>query len=603
MNHAPIDSSPVRLHQLFHEHPLLRVPEFQRTYVWRTKPNTELPRFWSDLTGLWDGEGGAPLFLGAVVLHRIAEGGFGHPTRYDIIDGQQRLLTLYLCLTAIAEAYQDAGEEGSAGDIAQQYLFLQLADFKNRPQITPAIHDSNQFNRIVTSIKHPPPRIDEIGHGDTVGTLYEAWQWIREQVRDFAKDPESETGLSTVRLELLQSKLVEQTHLVVISVFDKATAHQVFERLNKGGKRLDDIDLVRNFVFSTLAADSHGIGANFYNTQWNRFEQRLGDRAAEFWYPLALIRNPKATKAGAYTSLQHRWMDEGFTHGLTGQMLANRIMDDLREFQEPFREIAGLSDQSLLDEASALAVRRLRRANVPTMTYSFFLPLIKARRAGEIEAERFALFCEIVEAAVARRVLEGREMTAFQQAFKDLRWEDLSSEKLLRWLQEKLKLPTDDELRQGILTQNLYKMSRCRYVLTEYERWQDDGQQLAPTDTNQFHVDHVLPQKFDPKDWPGGRQEEYQNLLHTWGNLVLLPPKMNMAKSAAEYTQIRPQLSKPGGVPFRSTGTLVDEFETWTAKSIRERGEQLADWAIHRWPSTIEGFMDPERAKRLLQAK
>ena len=597
----PIDSEPITLHKFFNEHPRLRVPEFQRTYVWRTSPNTELPRFWNDLSGLWDGDGGAPLFLGAIVLHETKSGGFQAPDEYDIIDGQQRLLTLYLFLTAIAEAFQDAGDTGSATNLQQQYLLMQLSGFSKQPQFISAIHDSNQFNQAVLSLRHPIPQVPR-GYGSKNGRLSEAWIWIRRRVREFAGDPREESGLSCAKLSDLQAKLVAQTHLVVIRVFDKATAHQVFERLNKGGKPLDDIDLVRNLVFGTLSATSPEEGGAFYNASWDPFEQKLGKHAKEYWYPLALIRDEKATKAGAYTALQTYWLKEAFTDGQTGSQLAQKIMSDLGEYIHPFQAITGIDVPTELLAAERIALSRLHRAEVPVMTYGFFMQLIQARLQESVTSTDFLLFCEIVETAIARRVLQGIEMNAFFQAFKGAWQNHNTPAALLAHLTDKLKLGNDDDLRQGILTANLGLMKRCRFILTEHERWDPKGAKHLPTDTEAFHVDHVLPQKFVAKDWPDVSSADHQQLIHTWGNLAMMTPTQNIAKSAKEYAKVRPDLAEPGGVPFRTTGELVKQHQSWDAHTIRVRAGQLTEWAIERWPLTLEGFQDTERAKRLVAA-
>ena len=601
MPNSPIDSEPLTLHKLFNDHPRLRVPEFQRNYVWRTAPNTELPRFWDDLTGLWDGDGGAPLFLGAVVLHQTTAGGFATPDEYDIVDGQQRLITLYLCLVAVAEAFQDAGDIASAKNIEQQYLLLQLSQYQDQPQILPAFHDTAQFNDIVLTLNQPKPQI-QVGVGKSEERLAEAWRWIRKKVRDYAADRTAEYGLSLGNLSALQEKLVGQTHLVVIRVFDKATAHQVFERLNKGGKPLEDIDLVRNMVFSTLSASTPQQGAAFYGADWDPFEEALKDRAKDYWYPLALIRNDKATKVGAYTSLQHWWLDQQFTQGYTGHRLASMIMDDLTEYLEPFQAITGIKQPAGLGTDEWRALRRLHRAEVPIMTYRFFMELVKARVDGQVGRADFIMFCEIVESAIARRVLRGMEMNAFQQAFKDAWKPGLTGQDLWALLADKLKLGTDADLRQGVMSAELYKMKRCRWVLTEFERWIPDGNKLLPTQSDEFHLDHVLPERWNPDAWPGVTTEEHQLLRHTWGNLALLTPKQNIAKSAKDYRAARERLVKPGAMPFRSTGELLSHNPAWNADRIKGRSDFLADWAIMRWPSTIGGFRDPERAKRLAAA-
>lgn len=599
MSAAPTESGSLSLHAFLSDlKPHLRVPEFQRHYVWG---QTELSRFWRDFTVSWKGEGATPYFLGAIVLHRTAESGAFRPAKYDVIDGQQRLLTLYLTLVAIAEAFQSVGAEELAADVEREYLLLQKKDFKNQPAIVPAIGDTKQFNGALVNLSFPNP-IMLSNVGEPVGELQNAWQWLRKKVSNHARDQKAESGLSRERLEELYERLVEHSHLVMIEVTDKRIAHQIFERLNRGGKRLEDIDLVRNAVFSELPESQPLAAKSFYELHWDPFEDSLADKNKDYWYPLALIRVPEATKAGAFESLQQYWWSESFGRGETGPALASRIMASLTEYVEPFRAITGLETPSGLDADSRRALRRLHRLEVPTMAYDFFLDLIRSRLDGTVDAERFVLLCEIVEAAIVRRVLRGIEMSAIQGAFKS-RWKaGLEPEDYLATIVERMKIGTDEELAEGVLRAELYNMKRCAYVLTEYERWLEFGNQINPEDTQDFQVDHVMPQRPDWGDWPGVLPEEHEAVKHSWGNLVLLPAELNHWKSAKGYVEASEKLTQPGQIPFRSTGQVFSDYREWSINAIRDRGEKLAEWAVMRWPRNIEGFLDPERAKRLRSA-
>lgn len=75
--------------------PHLSIPRYQRPYSWR--PATAL-QLLDDIHDAWR-KGGASYVLGAVILHR--EG-----SRLDVVDGQQRLLTLAL-LTALLDGEHD----------------------------------------------------------------------------------------------------------------------------------------------------------------------------------------------------------------------------------------------------------------------------------------------------------------------------------------------------------------------------------------------------------------------------------------------------------------------------------------------------------------
>lgn len=65
----------------------ITIPDYQRIYCWDSKRVTDL---WNDLSAMPD----SPYHLGTVVLHHNGD-------KYDVIDGQQRLVTLTLILRAL----------------------------------------------------------------------------------------------------------------------------------------------------------------------------------------------------------------------------------------------------------------------------------------------------------------------------------------------------------------------------------------------------------------------------------------------------------------------------------------------------------------------
>jgi hypothetical protein len=74
---------------------IFAVPYFQRPYKWK-KPR--LDQFEADLLALVDDES-LTHFLGAVIIHGRRSSP-SDPTLYEVIDGQQRITTIYLYLSA-----------------------------------------------------------------------------------------------------------------------------------------------------------------------------------------------------------------------------------------------------------------------------------------------------------------------------------------------------------------------------------------------------------------------------------------------------------------------------------------------------------------------
>lgn len=96
------------------------VPQFQREYAW---DNEDVEEFWTDLQrGLHD----ASYFLGLVILT-------GRSKEKDIVDGQQRLLTLTLLASALYHEAIAADRRALAERL--QSTFLRSIDFETDREV------------------------------------------------------------------------------------------------------------------------------------------------------------------------------------------------------------------------------------------------------------------------------------------------------------------------------------------------------------------------------------------------------------------------------------------------------------------------------------
>ena len=88
-----------------------RVPNYQRSYEW--KQQAEIDDFWLDLFDYYERKKTNPnidgsLFLGSLILFKIQ----GKKDSYEIVDGQQRITTLFILLIAIRNLLDDFIEQG-----------------------------------------------------------------------------------------------------------------------------------------------------------------------------------------------------------------------------------------------------------------------------------------------------------------------------------------------------------------------------------------------------------------------------------------------------------------------------------------------------------
>lgn len=561
-----------------------KAPEFQRHYVW--DPDDQIKRFWEDLEKLGDegtSESGVTdsLFLGAVVLQEVDPGG-GIENRvplFSIIDGQQRLVTLYLVLTAIAEAFQDAGSDSKAEDIQRDYLLLQRSELRGEPRLTPTVSDTAQFHKIVSCLRNPKPMLPR-GHGPVNHKMTEAWESIRKRVRSLC----TEKGeLSIDKIERLRYDVTDRVELVSITLGSRHDPHEVYERLNTGGAPLGAIDLARNAVFLTAGHDPQVTG-RIYRDHWEPFEEKLGIPHQEgYFFPYALIRDPGTTKARAYRDLREYWT-KNVAVGEDDEENAKKIVADIEEYLVDYLGLVGAARPSGIGDECWSALQRLRRMDVPTTMYPYLMRLIHAHREEEVSPEGFVQAINVIDSLVIRRDMCGIQNAGIHPTFRSL-WGSIGpdTDALAEKISQSLQFPGDDEFRDAIKEKKLYGTKRCKYILTEYERSFSRGDP-SEWDPDQITVDHLLPQ--DPSTgWEGVTKADRESLTDTWANLVPLSAKANSEKSRKSWPETRKMLLDESGTVFKSTAAVAREYERWDADAIRDRANKLAQWAIEeRWP-------------------
>ena len=76
-------------------------------------------------------------------------------------------------------------------------------------------------------------------------------------------------------------------------------------------------------------------------------------------------------------------------------------------------------------------------------------------------------------------------------------------------------------------------------------------------------------------------EEQHEEILHTWANLVPLSNKANAEKGTKSWSEVQDHLKTE--TVFTSTKKVITEYSDWTPVQIAKRAELLSKWAIKRW--------------------
>ena len=422
-----LDADPVFVLDRFSEEAQLACPLFQRRYVW-TKGN--IKQLFDDIQTVVDGEY-SKRFLGALVLDIESAPRSSRAGRYWIIDGQQRLTTLYLTLVAIAEVAAELGESGAglARDTFNDYLVSTKSQTKGTPRLRPTLTDSRQFETILYNVAQkagfaPVTVAPALAPGDKDGRMSQAYTEVKRRVsgRLYIEDGKESQRLpsdeAAEELERFRAVILEQLEFVEIRLGDEHDPNEVFDRLNKEGERLGLVDLVRNDVLKHLDRDPQEAQEAFSN-DWLPFEQAFEDDVAKskYFFPFTLTLDETVTQATTFKVLSQELGAASRERAPSARVQA--MVRVLRRHLNSFNAIHS-GRLSFVAEPAREQVRRLVALNRPSSVYPYVMQLLTSVAEGSVESSEAASCLAIIESFLVRRAVCGIEPTGLHAVFKKL---------------------------------------------------------------------------------------------------------------------------------------------------------------------------------------
>ena len=143
------------------------IPIFQRYYSWH---RSDWENIWDEITNLRDPEQGAQAhFMGSIVLDSQRQKSLGKPA-FQVIDGQQRLMTFILVMCALRNAAKRQGFEQLCEAIEKTTLLDPFEEGNLRFRVYPRHRDRDSFIMAVE------------GNGKVEGRIAEALAFFSERV-------------------------------------------------------------------------------------------------------------------------------------------------------------------------------------------------------------------------------------------------------------------------------------------------------------------------------------------------------------------------------------------------------------------------------------
>ena len=568
------NTNEMSFHELFSQSTQVRIPLFQREYVWTEK---QLNRLISEIRVVVEGED-TNRFLGAIIAVR-REANPAAPQPFEIVDGQQRLTTLFLFVLAAAYVAAKAGEEDYAVGLINSNLAIDWWRDGVNTKLVSSYADQGQFVSVFSQLLKLGNLSDSLGPriklptptGPSVGRLVNQFTRIQK----FLTKEFSNSGFEHFKalVTTAQTKLT----FVFILLKDASNATTVFEGLNDPGIPIGIGDLVRNEVFSKIA-DQPDIAHHIHEQVWLPFRNSLGDYFDDYFFPFGVLQDSSTRQVDLFKSLRELWKAAD---------KPSEIIVHLEEYVKPYLALAAPDSADYLGSKISKAIVRLRACNLPNSTYPFVMRLLKEVEKGIVAEGDAESTLMAIESFLVRRAIAGIEPTGLLVFFRTA-WSSVSGQPNWQSFSEALKKrgtiewPDDQRVISAIQSRRIYKIGIKDYLLSEYDRSLG-----GDVPNNPAWIEHVLPQTMS-EGWtktsdglPLFSKDKHDELLDTWGNLVCLSSKMNIDASNSPY-KIKRELFRQDSM-YKSARSLAERYDDWTPESVVSRSKEIGDWAVNRW--------------------
>lgn len=207
------------------------VPDYQREYVW---DDDQVGQLLSDIRAEQADAPETDYFVGSIVTCEGKQG------RYDLIDGQQRMTTLFVVLCAYRDRLRALGQ--TQNTVADTLLATQKVD--NEGQESFEVRLDLQYEDAGKLIV-----------GLVQGEIPEAKTWTRSMTNIMiaystaTRFYEKEFGDDVAAIRKFFGYLINRVKLIRVRTDSLARALKIFETINDRGVGLDAIDLLKNLLF------------------------------------------------------------------------------------------------------------------------------------------------------------------------------------------------------------------------------------------------------------------------------------------------------------------------------------------------------------------
>ena len=521
------------------------VPLFQRSYSWTKK---EWDILWNDICDLYEMENPRVHFFGSIVnmpATSVPEG----VAKFLLIDGQQRLTTVFILLSILKDLALEGRKERLSDEIKNTLLLNQYKDGYDHYKMMPTQVDRNAFLKVIEGQGH-----------EADGQIGQAWKYLEKKVRT-----------SNFDIENIKKILTQKFSVVSITLDTDDNPYLVFESLNAKGRSLSQADLIKNYFFMRIHVSKQD---EIYSKLWEPMQNNLRDDLSEFIRHYMMRHGGNVRQTDVY-------------YALKDEVSPDNTIDYLKSLNEYSMYYRNMKyPENISDKDLRVRFERLNRIEVTT-AYPLILYVYGEFAHNNISKEQFCEVIDVIENYLIRRFVCDYKTNTLNKTFGAAYAfiSKYNSDEIVNAVKEYLSTkgyPKDSEFTERFMTTKLYgggdRQQKTKFILASLEK-SFEHKEIVQMDN--LTIEHVMPQTLSDwwVDYLGDDAFSIHDIwLHTIGNLTLTAYNSDLSNKS--YIQKRSYLSQ-SHLELNKYFTSAGE---WKKLDIEKRAEQLSKRALNIWP-------------------
>ncbi len=557
------------------------IPPYQREYAWDTE---QCEILWEDLEEFYkkhnENEEERPYFLGTIVCYQEKEN-----KELQVIDGQQRIITFLLLLKAMYRKLEkiksdnlketDKIIQGLQNQIApciwQVDRMTQKPNFKET-RIETKVYTNTDYNNHLQKVFSDEDLKNDDCKFETQYKYVQNYQLLIKKIDELS--PSNVLGVGGSLFEFIVC-LKRSCVLLPITCADLEMGLKIFHTLNDRGMPLSNADIFKHQLYTNYTNENR---ETFFNKEWTDINDlcNAGEKKIEidniFRCYMHVIRAERET-TGNVKGLRNFYLQENKdylqknkdtlisdikTQAMNWSAILNEFPEDF--YPEKFKDVHEESKKYLhilsrypsnewwQNTVSVLLHKRsIDEFNNPLrkITAALYFQYLKTPNVVRIRQKAYV---------INNNIYHDKEI--LHNVFVP---EEITKEEIQGVIENFIEKRTAQQIVPGLLTLYAYL---------------DKDQQYITTGIHNFQIEHILPKKWQNKNYNGWTEDDAYQHINSIGNKVLCEKKLNIQAGNGYFNNKKEQYRRSAIHELRSLSEKQEQ-EDWLPTNIEQRAEHM----------------------------